>query len=132
MRRGTWAVVTAAGGLGAVLIALLVDAGALPPGWTVLAIGAVPLLALLCAFIGLMTSDAVIMAPVVAIVALVTPIIDMWGSSVQAGNFDDAQLVGLGTGVALAVVGVVAFIAELRKPARKAARPFPRVPRHVV
>ncbi|MEQ6898900.1 hypothetical protein [Microbacterium sp. KR10-403] len=125
IRRLAWSAITILGGVCSIVLALLVEAGAISPLFTGAAIWGAPLLVMLAAFIGMMTSESFIMAPLSGAVAIVAPIVDMTWRSYQAGNFDDARLMGLGTGVCLAIVGAIAFVAELRKrsvhPARGAA-----------
>jgi hypothetical protein len=125
MRRTAWSIVVLVGGLAGVVLAALIAAGAVPAALTVVAVVAIPLVVLLSAFIGLMTSNAFIMAPVTAVVAIAAPIVDMTARSYQAGNFDDATLVGLGTGFALAITGAVSFLAELSKNRRPSTAASP-------
>ncbi|WP_417564492.1 hypothetical protein [Microbacterium sp.] len=115
MLKLAWSLVTIVGGVASVAIALLVDAGAISPLFTGLAIWGIPLLIMLAAFIGMMTSESFIMAPIAGATAIIAPILDMTFRSYAAGNFDDARLMGLGTGTALVIVGAVALVAELRK-----------------
>jgi len=53
-------------------------------------------------------------------VAIIAPILDMVYRSTDAGNFDDARLMGLGTGISFVVIGTIAFAAELRKKGGRA------------
>ncbi|WP_040166332.1 hypothetical protein [Microbacterium gorillae] len=119
MKRLGWSIVTMMCGVAAALIALLVEAHLLPEWFSILPVLAIPLAVLLSAFIGLMTASAVIMSPLVGIVAIVAPVID-WST---APDIDEPHLIGFGPGVAFALLGLVALIAELRKRPQPAPRP---------
>jgi hypothetical protein len=117
-----WATVAAAAGLVGIGTAALVEIDVLPAAVTAVSIGVVPLVALFAAFVGLGTG-AYVSASLTAAVAIAAPIVDMTARSFQAGNFDDARLVGLGTGVAILTVGIASVIAGARRtPARFARR----------
>ena len=96
-------------GLSGAGLALLTSLGLLPPLFAFVSISVIPLLTLAAAFVGTMSTGAVVQGFLVTLVALTAPVIDATSMSLAAGNFDDASGYGIATGLAITISGGVAF-----------------------
>ncbi|QAY60471.1 hypothetical protein ET475_11060 [Microbacterium protaetiae] len=119
MRTSGWTVFVIIAGLTAAALTLLTDNGALPPASGLVAVSAIPLLVLGAAFVGLIVSFSVITSGIVAVTAIVAPILDVTAHSLAAGNFDDATGYGLWSGLAISGAGLLALTAVVAKRGRE-------------
>lgn len=102
-------------GLAGASVALLADVGVLPTTFAFGSLLIMPLLTLAAAFVGAMSTGAVLTGLLVTVVAIAAPILDATSSSIAAGNFDDATGYGIATGLAIAVSGAIAFASAARR-----------------
>lgn len=110
MRAVSWWLVVPVLGVVGIAVALLAGFRVVPQAAAIVPLALVPLTVLALAFAGLAKTSAIASYAVVTVIALGSPIADLWSRSTTAGNADDATWLGLTSSIAITVSGLAAIL----------------------